>query len=221
MLVWLFPSKPPPPSPININTSYLMVYSDRALFVFLLRNFIIKNTNPYDVIQNSAVIPVCSELAFGFIFDQGSTHISPRIVLLLQVEGLRIVRTHRVLAERASAGGIRVQEVTSLLGDELGHVLAACLSGRGVELDILRRLTLHLDIPEHLAQKTTHQVGERVKVVHPVPPEGRNTIVGHNNTTESDHTRTDEDGVHDGGKVLVGCVCRNGLSDRCIQEFVD
>ena len=44
MLVWLFPSKPPSPSPININTSYLVVYSDRALFVFLLRNFIIKNT---------------------------------------------------------------------------------------------------------------------------------------------------------------------------------
>lgn len=49
-----------PPPPIYIGTSYLAVYSDRALFVFLLRNFIIKNTSPYDVIQNNAVIPVCN-----------------------------------------------------------------------------------------------------------------------------------------------------------------
>lgn len=49
-----------PPPPIYINTSYHVAYSDRALLVFLLRNFIIKNTSPYEVIQNNAVIPVCN-----------------------------------------------------------------------------------------------------------------------------------------------------------------
>lgn len=33
-------------------------YSDRALFVFLLRSFIIKNTKAYELMQNRAVIPV-------------------------------------------------------------------------------------------------------------------------------------------------------------------
>lgn len=155
-------------------------------------------------------------LAFSLISHQGYTYISPRVVLLLQVKGLRIVRAHRVLAERASVGGIRVQEVARLLGDKLGHVLTTRLSGRGVELNKLRRLTLHLDIPEHFTQQTTHQVGEGVQVVHPIPPEGGDTIVGHNDTTESDHTRADEDGVHDGGEVLVGSVGRDGLSDRCV-----
>lgn len=33
-------------------------YSDRALLVFLLRSFIIRNTRAYDEMQNKAVIPV-------------------------------------------------------------------------------------------------------------------------------------------------------------------
>jgi len=34
------------------------LHSDRALFVFLLRSFIIKNTKAYELMQNKAVIPV-------------------------------------------------------------------------------------------------------------------------------------------------------------------
>lgn len=33
-------------------------YSNRALLVFLLRSFIIRNTRAYDEMQNKAVIPV-------------------------------------------------------------------------------------------------------------------------------------------------------------------
>lgn len=36
----------------------VIAHSERALFVFLLLSFIIKNTKAYDEMQNRAVIPV-------------------------------------------------------------------------------------------------------------------------------------------------------------------
>jgi hypothetical protein len=45
-----------PNQPVKLRSA--RTYSDRASFVFLLLNFIIRNTSMYDVMQNSAVIPV-------------------------------------------------------------------------------------------------------------------------------------------------------------------
>lgn len=43
---------------LSLQSQFSPAYSERALFVFLLRSFIIKNTRAYDVMQNRAVMPV-------------------------------------------------------------------------------------------------------------------------------------------------------------------
>lgn len=168
--------------------------------------------------SNSGLIRVSEKTV---LFGEESTHISPRVVLFLQIERLGIIRTSGILAERARRGGIGIQKVPGLLREEVGHIIAARLSWRSVKVHPLRRLAVHFDVPENFAQQTTNQVCEGVQVVHPISPEGLHLRVWDHHTTETDHTSTDEDRVHDCCEVFVGRIRGDGLADRGVQELID
>lgn len=52
-------------------------------------------------------------------------------------------------------------------------------------------------------------------------PENIHRVVGHHDTAETNQTRTENDRVHDCGKVFVRCVGCDGLADGRVQELVE
>jgi hypothetical protein len=149
------------------------------------------------------------------------THISPSVIFLFEIERLRIIGTSRVRTVLTAASRVGIRHISRVGRQEVGHVLATRLPVRDTKRSELRLFSIDLDVPDDGTQKTTEQIGEWVKVVEPVLPEGLHRLVRHDDAAERDHAGTDQNRVHDGCKVLVGSIRRDCLADGSIQELVN
>lgn len=144
------------------------------------------------------------------------THISPRVVFFLEVECFGVIGTLRVLTEWTCSSRVLIQQISGLGRQKVGHVLATSLTRRCTEFHEFRCFTFDLDIPDHLTEKPTNQVIERIQVINPVSPKGLHWGIGYYHATKADQTGTDQNRIHNGCKILVGSICRDSLTNGCV-----
>lgn len=150
-----------------------------------------------------------------------ATHISPSVVLLIQIKPLRILAARRVGAVLARRRRIRILHIPSIGPEKIGHVLATGLAQGRAERGELVGLALHLDVPEQGAKEAADKICEWVEVVEPVLPEGGHGRVGCDDAAEGDEAAAEEQRVGDGREVLVRRVRCDGLAHGRVEEFVD
>lgn len=113
--------------------------------------------------------------------------ISPAVIVLIEIQRAEVVLRFRVRAHLAPGRIVRVLQMAARsrsFREVARQVLAARLTvGRVKETKFTLR-TLDVLSPEAEYQEATHKVVERVQVVHPVPPECLDLLVGNQDTTE-------------------------------------
>lgn len=84
-----------------------------------------------------------------------------------QIERRKILRSLSVSTILATARRVWVVDISSIRPrQEVRHVGTASLTGRRVKDSIFFLCAFHLDIPDGEDEQTTHEVVERVEVVH-------------------------------------------------------
>lgn len=175
-----------------------------------------RKTSAYELMQKSATIPVCGSISALKAMGNNSTgqaYVSPAIVGFVDVHCAKIVGTRAISAILARGLATRIDEVPSLARDEVLHIVPACCVLGDVDASQLIRFALNIHIPHDWLKQRTDQVGEGIKIVHPVPPERLDLGIRHNDSAEVDEASTEDERVGKGGGVFVGAIRGDGLGN--------
>lgn len=148
--------------------------------------------------------------------------VPPPMVILRNIHRGQVIRPRAILTRFASSRRTRIHEVgrPAKALEIHGQILAARLPVRRIKNCEFRLLTHDLLIPQRKREKPTHEVRERIQVVHPVSPEFGNLGIRNEHAAEV-RQHGDDQGVDEAGSDGVGRIGRDELTHARVHEFVD
>lgn len=158
------------------------------------------------------MIPTWYELLVkGLPVKHLSTHVSPAVILGIDIDCLQIVATGCV-GTVCTVGGIgRVDHVSSTHRQEICNVLSAGTIRWQRYVCELTLFANNCGTPGHGRQQRTNEIRERIEVVEPVAPETLDLIIRNDYTAEENQAAANEQGIEQCSEVRSRAICCNSL----------
>ena len=153
--------------------------------------------------------------------DDDDPRVSPSIVVCLEVDGGEVVASVTILADATVRSRMRINQIAvrTTTFHVRGEILSTSGAIRGIENSELLVSALDVDIVNTKDKHAAHEVVEGIDPIEPIPPEGLDSSVRDQDTTEGRQS-ADDQGICQSCKHGVWRVGSNELPNAGVDEFV-